>query len=822
MAKNLVIVESPAKANTIQKYLGKNFEVKSSYGHIRDLPKNKLGVDVERDFLPEYQISSDKKKIVKELQEAVNNAEVVWLATDEDREGEAIAWHLYEVLNLKNKVYKRITFHEITKPAILKAIENPRDLDYNLINAQQARRILDRLVGYELSELLWKKVTGAVSAGRVQSVAVRLIVEREEQIRNFVPEKYFKITANFKFDGFTIKAELPDKLNNLDEAYYALNKFAISQFVVSDISVKQTKRKPQPPFTTSTLQQEANRKLGFSVTKTMQLAQSLYEAGKITYMRTDSTAISDEAVEKIKNFIIDNFSEKYYKFREYKTTVKNAQEAHEAIRPTQMVLKVSDDPAEQKLYELIFYRTIACLMADAIIEKTTINISPSEYDKYLVASAEVVKFDGFLKIYNYSDLDENADDNTSNLLPPIQIGQKLELVDARASEKLTQQPYRYNEASLVNKLEELGIGRPSTYAPIISTIQKRNYVVKTNIEGKSLDLIEIVLKNSKLKETTKKEIYGQEKNKFKPTDIGILVTAFLKEYFPSIVDYTFTAKIEKDLDQISNGKLEWQELLKDFYVDFHANVVQTQLKASKITGERLLGQHPQTKQNIYVKIAKYGPVIQIGEISNQNKPTFFSIPKKYSIDSITLEDALKIIESDKNGRLLGIDPITNKPIYVRYAKYGPIIQLGSYEDSEKPKFFNLPNRIDLDSFTLEMALKYLSLPFEITKYLDEPIVADKGKFGPYIRWKNIFVSIKTDEELFSLSAENAIELIKEKIEKEQSKIIKAFNDDLKIMKDRFGKIKIYYKGNYFAIPPNSDPLNLTEEQCLQIINSKQK
>lgn len=823
MAKNLVIVESPAKAQTIKKFLGKEFEVKSSYGHIRDLPKNKLGIDKENEFEPQYIISTDKTKIVKELKESTKEAEIVWLATDEDREGEAIAWHLYETLNLKNKENKRIAFHEITKEAINKAIKNPREINFNLVNAQQARRVIDRLVGYELSELLWKKVKGAMSAGRVQSVAVKLIVEKEEEINKFDSDKFFKITSLLEFsdkkgEKYSLKSEITDKIKKKEEAYKILENFAKSEFKVIDIKQKDGTRKPAPPFTTSTLQQEANRKLGYSVSRTMQLAQNLYEAGKITYMRTDSTNLSEEAQSKIKNFIINNFDEKYFKPRQYKTKVKNAQEAHEAIRPTEMKLKVSDDSSEQKLYELIFYRTIASQMSEAIVEKTTLTIEASEDKHNLVSTAEVIKFDGFLKIYNFKDLE--TDEVEEATIPKISVGQILQLCEALANEKMTIPPYRYNEASLVSKLEELGIGRPSTYAPIISTIVKRKYVEKKDIQGTEIKLTEIKLKNGKISEKDKKDFLGKERNKFKPTDIGVLVTNFLKQYFTNIVDYSFTAKVEEEFDEIANGNQKWTKLIKEFYKDFNSKLTHTLQTAEKVTGQRLLGQHPESKENIYVKIAKYGPVIQIGEFDEDKKdqkPKYQTLPSDYSIETITLEQALKVLNADQNGRLLGNDPKTGRPIYARNAKYGPVIQIGSYDDKEKPQFIKLLKGMNVDTITLEQALSLSSLPRELGLFEGKKVTADIGRFGPYVKWDNIFASLKSTDSPLMIDLQRAIELIEEKKKKDSDKIIKEFSTDFKIIKDRWGKPTIFHKKKYYKIPKGTDADNLSEKDCLKII-----
>lgn len=822
MAKNLVIVESPAKAKTIKKYLGKDFEVKSSFGHIRDLSKKKLGVDFEKNYSPQYIVDADKKKIVKELTEAAKKADTVWLASDEDREGEAIAWHLAEVLKLKEENSKRIVFNEITKTAIQKAVENPRWIDYNLVNAQQARRILDRLVGFELSELLWKKVKGAMSAGRVQSVAVKLVVDKENEIKEFKSASYFKISANFYFlsdknEKIELKADLSTKIKNKKEALDVLEKFKESDFKISEIKKRETSRKPAAPFTTSTLQQEASRKLGYSVSRTMLLAQRLYEAGKITYMRTDSTNLSNDAIEKCKSFINNNFGEKYIKIRNYKTKAKGAQEAHEAIRPTEMKVNASSDKNEQRLYELIFNRTLASQMADAKFIKTTISISASKYDKTLSATAEVLKFDGFLRIYNYLDLEREKEE--TQIIPELKENQKLNLISSTASEKNTNPPNRYNEASLVKKLEELGIGRPSTYAPIISTILKRSYVIKGNVDGKETEVTDLTLKEQKITEKKKKDFIGKEKNKFIPTDIGNIVTGFLSEHFTNIVDYNFTATVEKDFDSIAIGKAEWTKIIDKFYKDFHSHIKDTLENAEKVTGERLLGVDKESGKNVYVKLAKYGPVIQIGEKDAEEKPKFASLDTKHSIEDISLEEALKIFYSDRNGRLLGKHPETNKPIYARIAKYGPIIQVGTYDDKEKPQFANLLKGQQVENVTLEDALKLLSLPKELGEYEGKKVKVGIGRFGPYVNHNSKFVSLKKTDNPLEIGLERAIELIEEKRESDRKKLLKEFNDDLKIIKDRWGRPCIYHKKKYYKLPKDAEYEKMTEEDCMKIVES---
>jgi len=822
MAKNLVIVESPAKAKTIKKYLGKDFDVKSSYGHIRDLSKKKMGVDIENNFKPDYIIDKDKSKLVKELKEAVKKSEMIWLASDEDREGEAIAWHLSEVLKLDEKNAKRIVFNEITKNAIQNAVKNPRWIDFNLVDAQQARRILDRLVGFELSELLWKKVKGAMSAGRVQSVAVRLVVEREREIQNFEKKSYFKITAYFIYKGkdkkeYKLKGDIITKIATEKEAKEILETLKESKFVVSNIEKKAIKRKPSAPFTTSTLQQEAHRKLGYSVSRTMMLAQKLYEEGKITYMRTDSVNLSEEAIEKCKSYILGKFGDKYLKIRKYKTKSKNAQEAHEAIRPTEMKINVTSDSAAQKLYELIFNRTLASQMADAVFDKTTITIKGDKCKHNLMAYAEVIKFKGFLEVYNYF---ERTDDEETQVLPKIDNGQVLDLLKSNAIQKYQNAPARFSEATLVKKLEEQGIGRPSTYAPIISTIQKRNYVIKTDIEGETVESVELILENSKISKKKKEDVWGRERNKFKPTDIGIVVTGFLEEHFKQIIDYSFTANVEQDFDKIAAGKADWTKIINKFYKDFHKIVSDRLENAEKVTGERLLGKDPESGKPVYAKLAKYGPVIQVGETNDENKPKYYSLNKNHSIETISLEEALEYLTTDQNGKYLGDDPKTGKPVYVRIGKYGPLAQIGTYENKEKPQFASLLKSQNIDTITLEDALKLFTLPRELGEYEGKKVKVAVGRFGPYILHNSKFTSLKKTDNPLEITLERAIELIEEKREADRKKLIKEFSEDFKVIKDRWGRPVIYFKKKYYKLPKDTDATKLTEKDCMKIIEEQ--
>ena len=758
MAKNLVIVESPAKAKTIEGFLGKEYTVKSSYGHVRDLNKNTLSVDIKNDFEPEYEISDDKKALVAELRKLSKASDTVWLASDEDREGESISWHLYEALDLKKKDTKRIVFHEITKTAILEAIENPRDIDMGLVAAQQARRVLDRLVGYELSPLLWKKVKPSLSAGRVQSVAVRLIVEREEEIKNFVQTSAYRITAQFTFlkDGqeYNLLAELPHRFDTEEETRKFLECCTNASYKVDSIEKKPASRYPAPPFTTSTLQQEAARKLGFSVANTMRIAQQLYESGKITYMRTDSVNLSKLALGMAKKEITENYGAEYVKTRQYQTKTKGAQEAHEAIRPTyldQHTIKGSVD--ERKLYELIWKRTIASQMADAQMERTNVNIGISTNDKQFVATGEVILFDGFLKVYMES-YDDDRTEDTAAILPPIEVGTILDMEKMEAQQRYTRHPLRYTEASLVKKMEELGIGRPSTYAPTISTIQKRDYVTKGDIKGEPLNYKIITLKNGKISEKIGKENYGAEKSKLLPTDIGVLVNKFLIQYFESIIDYNFTANVEKEFDKIAEGKREWNAMIKDFYKGFHQQIVSTTENSGKFSGEKMLGIDPASGKKVYVKVGRFGPVAQIGDTESEEKPRFAGLKKDMSIESVTLEEVLKLFDFPRI--------------------------LGEFEGKE--------------------------------------ITVAVGRFGPYIRHDNKFYSLAKTDNPALMEYDRAIEIINEKRQKDLDNIILTFDQDpdLRVLNGRFGPYITYNKTNY-KIPKGTEPSTLTYEQCLAIV-----
>ncbi|MCL1937973.1 MAG: type I DNA topoisomerase [Candidatus Azobacteroides sp.] len=760
MQKNLVIVESPAKAKTIEKFLGKDYKVLSSYGHIRDLKDKDLSVDVRNDFKPDYVISPEKAELVKNLKKAAKEAEMVWLASDEDREGEAIAWHLYVVLDLNESDSKRIAFHEITKNAILNAIQNPRNINQDLVDAQQARRVLDRIVGFELSPILWRKIRPSLSAGRVQSVAVRLIVEREREINQFHAETFFRVQAQFLLpdDKTVIQSELNKRFKTEEEARAFLEKIKDAVFTIEDINTRPGKKSPAPPFTTSTLQQEASRKIGFSVSQTMSIAQKLYEAGLITYMRTDSLNLSTLALNAAQKEIQDEFGSQYIKIRQYHTKTKGAQEAHEAIRPTYMDRRtVSGTMQEQRLYKLIWERTIASQMADAELERTTVTIGISglSAEKFSL-QGEVVKFDGFLRVYMEDTDDENTDDTTEAILPPLQLNEILLLAEAAASERQTQKPPRYTEASLVRKLEELGIGRPSTYAPIISTIQQRGYVVKENKEGEQKLFTTLLLKNKTISKTAKTETVGADKNKLTPTDSGIVVNDFLMENFSMVLEYNFTADLEKEFDKVAEGEMKWTEPLHKFYDLFHPIV--EEVSTSKT--ERRVGE-----------------------------------------------------------RVLGTDPKTGKPVSVKVGRFGPFVQIGSAEDEEKPQFASLAKGQSIETIVLDEALQLFSLPRVIGDLEGKPVAAAIGRFGPYLKYDNAFTPIPKEYDPYHITLEEANQLILEKKERDANKIIKSFPDNanLQILNGRFGAYIAYNKANY-KIPKGLVPTELSCEDCMKIIS----
>ena len=761
MPKNLVIVESPAKAKTIEGYLGKEFKVTSSYGHIRDLPSKGLSIDIENNFAPTYEISSDKKDIIKELKKLIKESETVYLASDDDREGEAISWHLMEALKLDKKNTQRIVFREITKTAINKAIETPRGIDFDLVNAQQARRILDRLVGYELSPVLWKKIQRGLSAGRVQSVAVRLVVEREREIETFEATSSFKVQAVFDLgNGKQLQAELPKKLKTEVEVAELLNECAESLFNIEKLETKPAKKSPAAPFTTSTLQQEASRKLGYPVSMTMSVAQKLYEAGKISYMRTDSVNLSEEAIQGASNEIESAYGKDFVQNRRFKTKNQSAQEAHEAIRPTNFANHTVDGSAnEKKLYELIWKRAIASQMADAQLEKTTATIGITRSDERFVAQGEVVKFEGFLKVYLESKDEEDEDEENKGMLPPLSVGQELDLNRIKSRETFTRHPPRYTEASLVKKLEEMGIGRPSTYAPTISTIQRREYVAKETREGKERKYRQFVLKNSEISKTEETEITGAEKNKLFPTNTAMVVNDFLVDHFPNVIDFSFTARVEKEFDDIAHGKMSWDGMIKGFYDKFHTRVENTEaMKRSDVQKNRHIGDDPKTGKPIYAKLGRYGAYVQLGENPDE-------------------ED----------------------------------------EKAEKPLYASLRNGQFIESINLEEALELFKLPRDVGQFEDKKMVAAIGRFGPYIRHDSKFYSLGKDLDPLAVTEEQAIELIQAKREADAKKLIKTFeeNDEVQILNGRWGPYIKFGKKNV-KIPKDKDPKQLTYQDCVEL------
>ncbi len=762
MQNNLVIVESPAKAKTIEKFLGTGYKVLSSYGHIRDLQQKSFSIDIEHGFKPIYEIPKEKEKLVSELKKEAKKADMVWLASDEDREGEAISWHLYEVLKLNPEKTKRIVFHEITKPAILNAIEHPRDINIDLVDAQQARRVLDRIVGFELSPVLWRKIKPSLSAGRVQSVAVRLIVEREREVHAFQTEASYKVSAVFaNAGGVEVKADLGKRFRTKEEAQAFLNSCTGAEFTVEDIATRPTHKSPAPPFTTSTLQQEAARKLGYTVSQTMMLAQKLYESGYITYMRTDSVNLSELALNASRETILSLMGDKYVQTRKFTTKTKGAQEAHEAIRPTYMAHETVDGTAqEKKLYDLIWKRTLASQMADAQLKKTTITISVSGLEDKFVAVGEVVVFDGFLKVYRESFDDDMEQEDESRLLPSVEEGEILNCKQITATERFSLPPARYTEASLVRKLEELGIGRPSTYAPTISTIQQRGYVEKGNREGTERAYTILQWENGKITEKQKTEISGSEKSKLLPTDVGMVVNDFLKEYFPKIMDYNFTANVEKQFDEIAEGEEKWTDVMERFYKGFH----------------------PQVEETIAVKTEH-----RVGE------------------------------------RILGTDPATGRQVSVKIGRFGPVAQIGTAEDDEKPRFAQLKKEYSLETITLEQALELFKLPRQLGQWEGADITIGSGRFGPYVRIDNTFVSIPKDKDPMDITLDEAVELIKAKRETEAKKVIKTFAEapEIQILNGRYGPYISYQKKNY-KIPSSVEAAGLTLEACNEIIQQQQQ
>jgi len=810
MAKNLVIVESPAKAKTIENFLGKDFQVESSFGHIADLPSKEIGIDVEGDFMPKYVVSSDKKAVVKKLKDLVKKADTVWLASDEDREGEAIAWHLYEQLKLKNVDTKRIVFHEITKKAILKAVENPRDIDYNLVNAQQARRVLDRLVGYELSPVLWRKIKGGLSAGRVQSVAVRLIVEKERSIENFKPVASYKVVAEFiTVKGKKFKASLPKNFDAKEDAEAFLNSCLDADFKVADLQKKPAKKTPAAPFTTSTLQQEASRKLYFPVAKTMMMAQRLYEAGLITYMRTDSVNLSDDAKNAAQEEIIASYGDEYSNPRNFSNKAKGAQEAHEAIRPTNMTRHtVSVDYDQDRLYSLIWKRTLASQMSDAQLERTNVKISNSKNAKIFTANGEMIKFEGFLKVYLEGT--DNEDEEQDGMLPKMSAEDDLTNKYITATERYTKAPYRFTEASLVKRLEELGIGRPSTYAPTISTIQRREYVEKGMVEGVDRKYTQIKLKNQKVTTEVLTEKVGSDKGKLIPTDIGNIVNDFLVENFSNILDFGFTARVEAEFDAIAEGKTDWIERIKEFYTNFHPVVEDVAANAERAKGERLLGIDPDSGKNVYARLGRFGAMVQIGEATDEEKPRFASLQVGQTLNSITYEEAMDLFKLPKT--IGGYEDID---IIVANGRFGPYIKYDTMFVSI-PKDEN-PMSIDINR-AIELIQEKQAADAPIAEHDNLPVQKGVGRFGPYLKWNGIFINVNKKYDFDNLTSENIIELIEDKKRKEIEKVLHNWEEEgIRVEKARWGRSNILKGKIKIELPKTVDATKLTLEEVQDII-----
>jgi DNA topoisomerase-1 len=812
MSKNLLIVESPAKAKTIEKILGRDFQVNSCFGHIRDLEKAGMGIDIENDFQPRYIVPDEKKKVVRELTSLAKNSDEVWLATDEDREGEAISWHLCEVLGLDPNTTKRIVFHEITKPAIEDAVTNPRTVNMDLVMAQQARRVLDRIVGFELSPVLWRKISTSnknLSAGRVQSVAVRLIAEREREINAFQPVSNFKIEGLFAADdvtgkSVTFKAE-GKKQKSAEDAETFLKGCIGADYTVTDVRVKPGKRSPAPPFTTSTLQQEASRKLGYGVGKTMLIAQKLYENGHITYMRTDSVNLSDTARRDISRTISDLYGDRYQQSRTFKNKNESAQEAHEAIRPTSAKATTVKDPEWQKLYELIWKRTIASQMADAELEKTTVNIEISTNKEELTATGEVLKFDGFLKVYREDKDEDEAEESTEGLLPPMTVGQALPLSELRATERFSRPQPRYTEASLVKKLEELGIGRPSTYAPTISTIQKREYVEKRDKDGTQRAYRVLVLKDGSINNKEESENTGAEKAKLFPTDLGLLVTDFLKQYFDDIMDYGFTAKIEEEFDEVANGKLKWNEMIEEFYGPFKKDVANTIQNAERVKGERVLGTDPESGKPVVARMARYGPIIQIGSVDQEEKPRFAKVPAGQSIETITFDEALTLFKlQDSMGSYEG------KELSVNVGRFGPYVKWGD-------DYVSIPRGTDLKTVDAEKAISYIKAKKEadapVGEYDDKPITKGTGRFGPFIKWDGLFINVPRRYDFQRLTQAEMNELIEAKVAKEANRYIQRWDDEKIFVENaRWGPV-IKFGKKTISLPRKADGTRSTAEDA---------
>ena len=815
MSKNLVIVESPAKAKTIEKFLGKDFKVASSFGHIADLPSKELGVNVDGDFTPKYIVNDDKKKVVNELKKLAKNADYVWLASDEDREGEAIAWHLANNLKLTSKNSKRIVFSEITKNAILRAIEQPRDIDYNLVNAQQARRVLDRLVGYELSPVLWKKVKGGLSAGRVQSVAVRLIVEQERAIRDFIPQESFKTQASFLS---TSQKLIPAQLNQNFESEAEAEKFLASNpgavYTVDDVQKKPAKKSPAAPFTTSTLQQEASRKLYFSVSKTMTLAQRLYEAGHITYMRTDSVNLSKEAQNNIGNYIDAQYGEAYKQLRSFKTKNKGAQEAHEAIRPTNFnANQLSLEYDQARLYELIWKRTLASQMSDAKLERTQISINADQYKPQFIAKGEVIVFDGFLKVY-MEGVDEE-DEETQGMLPKVKVGEQLILQNIKSVQRFTRPPYRFSEAALVKKMEELGIGRPSTYAPTISTIQNRNYIQKGTSEGEERKYMELTLVDDQVSKQLLTEMVGADKGKLIPTDIGTIVNDFLVENFESILDFNFTAQVEQSFDDIASGTEDWTAMLKNFYTSFHETVESVNENAQRESGERILGVDPKSGRAVKVRLGKFGPMAQIGEQEDEQKPVYASLGSTQQLETITFEEVMTLFELPKT-----IGDYQGEEVIVNNGRFGPYVKF-------KDKFISLPKgmepmEVDME-FAKDLIEEKLKADAPIFEYNNLPVTKGVGRFGPFIKWSGLFINVNKSYDFDNLSDADIVQLIEDKIQKEKEKVLHHWEEEgIRVEKARWGRSVIIKGKQKVELNKDVDATKLTLEQVQTLLGKSKK
>ena len=815
MSKNLVIVESPAKAKTIEKFLGKDFKVASSFGHIADLPSKELGVNVDGDFTPKYIVNDDKKKVLNELKKLAKNADYVWLASDEDREGDAIAWHLANNLKLTSKNSKRIVFSEITKNAILRAIDQPRDIDYNLVNAQQARRVLDRLVGYELSPVLWKKVKGGLSAGRVQSVAVRLIVEQERAIRDFIPQESFKTQASFLS---TSQKLIPAQLNQNFESEAEAEKFLASNpgavYTVDDVQKKPAKKSPAAPFTTSTLQQEASRKLYFSVSKTMTLAQRLYEAGHITYMRTDSVNLSKEAQNNIGNYINAQYGEAYKQLRSFKTKNKGAQEAHEAIRPTNFnANQLSLEYDQARLYELIWKRTLASQMSDAKLERTQISINADQYKPQFIAKGEVIVFDGFLKVY-MEGVDEE-DEETQGMLPKVKVGEQLILQNIKSVQRFTRPPYRFSEAALVKKMEELGIGRPSTYAPTISTIQNRNYIQKGTSEGEERKYMELTLVDDQVSKQLLTEMVGADKGKLIPTDIGTIVNDFLVENFESILDFNFTAQVEQSFDDIASGTEDWTAMLKNFYTSFHETVESVNENAQRESGERILGVDPKSGRAVKVRLGKFGPMAQIGEQEDEQKPVYASLGSTQQLETITFEEVMTLFELPKT-----IGDYQGEEVIVNNGRFGPYVKF-------KDKFISLPKgmepmEVDME-FAKDLIEEKLKADAPIFEYNNLPVTKGVGRFGPFIKWSGLFTNVNKSYDFDNLSDADIVQLIEDKIQKEKEKVLHHWEEEgIRVEKARWGRSVIIKGKQKVELNKDVDATKLTLEQVQTLLGKSKK